>query len=318
MITVYVGDVTEHLGELARQHDPMATLIDQNNCVDLDSGTYYTSIGDVGSLVNFALVLRQATHITYARPVQWSDQVKGSSKMQAWTEDYLSVFANNKVIINFDIKLTDDKDTMLQLEEPRKVSGPQLWISGCSITHGTGVTVNQRYGQLLADQLDLPVSFLAQPGSSLTWQADQILRSDIRAGDTVIWGLTSHQRFPYFKNNKITHVTPLTYDRDPAFKHRVDIAFLDSEQLIYQAVVEIHQVINFCRVAGARLILAQLLGRGLEKYLHHYSEYLMLTDQHGRNLDDMFLDLGSDHSHPGPGMHQWYCEQILNKYKESK
>jgi hypothetical protein len=311
VITVYVGDITEYLGEQARQYDPCATLIDKKNYFNLNNGTYYVSIGDLNSLADFAQVLRQATHIVYAPPTKWSD-----SKMQVWTEDYLKVFANEKIISNFDIGVAQDKEIMLQLVDPRKVSGSQLWVAGCSITYGTGVNTDQRYGQLIADKLNLPVSFLAQPGSSLTLQADQILRSDIRDGDIVIWGLTSHERFPYFKNNKITHITPLTYERDSTFKHRVDIAFLDSQQLIYQAVAEIHQVINFCNKIGARLILAQLLGRTMETYLHGYSNYQMLNDQFGRNLDDRMLDLGTDEQHPGSKMHRWYSEQILNKYNE--
>lgn len=308
MITVYVGDVTEYLGVQARQSDSTARLIDSSNYSALTDGTYYTSIGDMATLDKFAQVLRQADRIVYAPPVEWSDRV-----MQSWTEDYLSVFVNKIPVDNFTAPVAKDKSVMLDLVDQRKTDQPQLWVAGCSFTYGTGVEPDQRYGQLLADRLGLAVSFLARPGSSITWQADQILRSDICADDIVVWGLTSHERFPYYKNSTVTHVTPLTYEQDPSFKRRVDIGFLDSEQLVYQAVVEIHQVINFCHKVGAELVLAQLLGKGLEQYLHGYPNYQMLTGQFGRNYNNILLDLGTDNQHPGPKMHEWYTEQILTK-----
>ena len=314
MIIVYVGDIDEYLGDLAKKQNPTAQLITNTNYSNLNSGTYYVSIGDLDTLAQFAEVLRQATHIIYAPPAHWSDQHKNHSKMQEWTENYLVAFADKKPIEGFTFPCPKDKETMLKLVDTRKTDGRQLWVAGCSFTFGIGVNDDERYGQLIAAQLELPVSFLAYPGSSLTWAADQILRSDIRTNDVVIWGLTSHERFLYFKNNKITHVTPRTYEVDANLKYLVDISFLDSQQLIYQAVVEIHQVINFCKKIGAQLILAQLLGRGMERYLHGYVNYQMLYDQYGRNADDILLDLGSDSVHPGPAMHQWYYKQILAKY----
>jgi hypothetical protein len=314
-IIVYVGDITQYLADIALLTDPSATLINANNCHNLVSGTYYTSIGDLNGLQNFSAVIQQATDIVYAPPVQWSDSHKGHSNMQHWTENYLMVVSNKKSVTGIMFSDPDDKNTMLAVHDTRKGNDRQLWVSGCSVTFGVGVDLDKRYGQLLANQMKLPVSFLARPGSSLTWAADQILRSDIRAGDVVVWGLTAHERFPYFKNNKITHVNANTYVLDPKFAHKVNISFLDSQQLIYQAVTVIHQVINFCQKVEANLVVAQLLGDKLFTYLQSYSNYLMLHHQFGRNHEDKFLDLGTDDIHPGPVTHQWYYEQILSKYQ---
>lgn len=314
-IIVYVGDVSEYLAETALLADSTATLIDTTNFRGLLPGTYYTSIGDLNGLKNFSDVIQQATDIVYAPPAQWSDSRKGHSNMQNWTENYLMVVSDRKSVTGIAFPEPDDKSTMLAVKDTRKSDDHQLWVAGCSVTSGVGVDLDQRYGQLLANQMNLPVSFLAEPGSSLTWAADQILRSDIRAGDVVVWGLTTHERFLYFKNNKITHVNANTYRLDPTFVYKVNISFLDSQQLIYQAVTEIHQVINFCQKVGAKLIIAQLLGDKLFPYLQCHSNYLMLHHQFGRNIEDMFLDLGTDNYHPGPATHQWYHEQILSKYQ---
>lgn len=305
-ITIYVGDITEELANRACRADPGARLIDKLS--KLTPGTYYVSLGDINSLYDFGCILQQADSIVYSPPAQWTD-----TKLKTWTEDYLCVFADRTK--GFDIQ-SNDCATILNLVDQRHSDQAQLWSVGCSITYGVGVDNDQRYGQLLANSLHLPVSFLAQPGASISWAADQILRSDIRAGDTVVWGLTSIERFPYFKNNQLTHVTPNTYALDPKFKHRVDISFLDSQQLIYQAVVSVNQVINFCKKIGARLILAQLFGRGLERYLTGYPDYIMLTGQFGRDLAGLDIDKGTDNAHPGPKMHQWYHDQIIKKFYE--
>jgi hypothetical protein len=136
----------------------------------------------------------------------------GKSKMKMWTEDYLKAFSHYKPIENFSMdpvpKVLENKSIILKLSDVRKTSQPQLWVSGCSFAAGDGVQSNQRYGQILSDRLNLPVSFLAESGSSVTWAADQILRSDLRENDILIWGLTSIPRINYFKNNKVHHVFP--------------------------------------------------------------------------------------------------------------
>ena len=95
MIVIYVGDVGEYLCSLACSVDPCSQLITQDNFRDLQSGTYYTSIGDFSDLNSFGLTLQQANKIIFAPPDKWSDEVKTISLMRDWTEDYLKVFDAN-------------------------------------------------------------------------------------------------------------------------------------------------------------------------------------------------------------------------------
>jgi hypothetical protein len=204
--------VTEYLSVIARKADPTATLLTDDLINDISPGTYYASLGDLDNLLNFSKMLRQADLIVYAPPDKWSDSFFGKSKMQLWTEDYLKAFTHFRPIENLPdrliTKVPENKSTILKLSDVRKTDQPQLWVSGCSYTIGVGVQYNQRYGQLLADQLNLPVSFLSENGSSITWAADQILRSDLRENDILVWGLTSLPRINYFKNNEVHHVCP--------------------------------------------------------------------------------------------------------------
>ena len=308
MITVYLGDVSEYLAIAAHSDDPNAKLITDSNCNDLIAGTYYTSIADIGGLNNLSTVLTLADQVIYAPPPnnRWSN-----SKMQQWSEDYLEVFSLRTKVKNFSISEPDNKSNMLALVDSRKTTDPQLWIAGCSISHGVGVDSDQKYGQLLADKLNLSASFLTYPASSVSWSADQILRSDLHASDTVVWGLTSSPRVSYW-NNDLTHITPASYTTNPKLNREFSFDYFTSEDLVYREVLAVHQVINFCEKVGARLLLVSLLNDSLIKYIKDLPNFLMLYKLWGRDKDTIYIDVGSDQEHPGPETHSFYANEIYN------
>jgi hypothetical protein len=197
------------------------------------------------------------------------------------------------------------------LVDTRKSQEYQLWVGGCSISHGIGVKKNQRFGQLLSDALNLPVSFLTKGGSSIQWAADQILRSDIRPNDIVVWGLTSFTRLPYYSNGKIHHITPQTYKDNLEFNKIIPLDQLDGDNITYQNLAKIYAVINFCQKIQAKLFLFGILvDHQMLKWTADLPDYRQL---HGcfDFMQNLFIDLGSDNTHPGPRMHQWYCDQML-------
>lgn len=307
MIVICLGDVGRYLQEDASRVDSNARLITVDNFSPLDQGVYYTSIGDLGSLTNLSAVLWQANKIVYCPPAKWSDEVNGRSEMKAWTEDYLNVFKFRCQVENYSNQPRFQNITTLI--DQRKTPSPQLWIAGCSISHGVGVSAETRYGHILSDQLGLEVSFLARPGSSLSWAADQILRSDIRSNDVVVWGLTSYARFSQFKNDKIT-----CHNINCKNLTNFQLDYMLSDHLVYQSVTNIFQVVNFCKKMNVKLILAQLLDDSISNYLKDCPEFIMLCNLWGRNLQELYIDLGSDRLHPGELTHQFYADQIYQKY----
>lgn len=302
-ITVYVGDVTKELASRVLEINKHARLITYDNYTNLVPGNYYVSIGDLKSLDQLRSVLTQATDIIYLPPNRWSHP-----EMQSATEQCFDELHGLISVQNFTSNISKNLDLFLGLEDKRKTESPQLWSVGCSVTVGLGVSPEERYGQLLADSLGLEVSFLAKNSSSIIWQADQILRSDIRAGDLVVWGLTALPRFPYVVNQQLVHAnaSPRVIDK---IKHLVSVDMFDTEDLLYRTIVSIYQVINFCRKIDAKLILANLLSKELPVYIQTYKEFF-----NGFTLD--FVDLGSDDLHPGPQQHVLYCEQLLNKINQ--
>lgn len=313
-ITVFLGDVGEYLSDKAKEYDVSSTLITSSNYKALMHGTYYTSLGDLSDLTEFSAVLQQADVIYYSPPSRWSN-----TKIKKWTEDYLSIFSCDyeKKIINFNDKENTKRKKMLQLVDERKSEDTQVWVSGCSITHGVGVSNNERYGYLFANGLDLPVSFLTMPGSSVQWAANQILCSDIRPGDIVLWGITSPLRKTYWneeagevEDSLISnfHRKEKNYIRKIIKKH-----YFLSEHAIYESIQSINSVENMMEKVGAKLIMGLLLS-GMEKFLEPKENLLLLSKIYGRDLENLFLDIGTDGVHPGPITHGMYKEEFLRKY----
>lgn len=318
-IVVYVGDITEYLGVSAKKADPSACLISSDNYSNLVPGTYYVSLGDLSEINQLAAVFRQADEIIYLPPEIWSDQIFAESKMKTWTEDYLDVFScdANKKVVGFSVPC-DDLVPMTRLQDQRKRQGRQIWTAGCSISNGAGVTLDQRYGNLIAKKMGLEVSFLTRNGSSILWAADQLLRSDLRSGDIVFWGITSIGRLTYYKESERQTVTGGIHnweDHKDHLKMFIKKEFLVSDISIYQSVSAVMQVVNFCDKMDVQLVLGGML-RGIEHYVKHLPCFVPLAGLHGRALEDMFLDIGDDDIHPGPVTHQWYADQFLAKYDQ--
>ena len=319
-ITCYIGDVDEYLAKFAQSNDPTATLVTKENFQSITSGTYYTSVADMGSLTNFANLLRTANQIVYVPPPtgRWSDEKIGISKMKMWSEEYLKYFSFSVPVDNFSISTPDNKNNMLQLVDSRKTNNPQLWNAGCSISHGDGVEKSQRYGQLVSDQLNVPVTFLTFPGSSIIWSADQILRSDIREDDLVIWGITCSPRTPWFNNWKLNHILPNSYTRDSTLNRKFSLDYFTSEDVTYRTVISLFQVINYCSKIKAKLLLVSLLDSesSIVDYINNFTDLIVLCNLWGRNNNDKFIDLGTDNKHPGPDSHKFYANKILQKIKQ--
>jgi hypothetical protein len=317
MIVIYLGDVGSYLADLAQATDSTATLLTVENCNELTSGTYYTSVADLENFQNLSSVLRSADKIVYAPPPNnlWSDTKKNHSQIQAWTEDYLKIFSFRTSVKNFSLSEPANKSSILQLADSRKSLEKQLWIAGCSVSHGVGVELTQRYGQLLAQDLNLPVSFLTKGGSSVIWAADQILRSNIQPNDLVIWGITSMPRVPWF-DNKLNHIATGSYESNPKLSDKFSFEYFISDDITYRTVTSVFQVINYCENIGAKLLLVSLIDDGtVFSYLKDLSNLLQLSLIWGRDLENMFLDLGTDGVHPGPKTHEFYADEILAKIK---
>lgn len=219
---------------------------------------------------------------------------------------------------NFDFINQFNLDKFNLLHASRSTNDPILWTMGCSFTAGDGVEYEQRYGYLLGKKLNIPEITLSTNGSSISWTADQLLRSDVNANDIVIWGLTNIQRIDYVKNWELYTTNASCYSKIPKELRYWSPEFFDSTTNITLSIHKILQVINFCSKIGAKLYLVNLLDVSwMLPVLKDYEFYLDLTKDFP--IDDClntYLDIGTDGAHPGPLTHAWYAEQIYNFIKE--
>jgi len=205
------------------------------------------------------------------------------------------------------------------LKNTRPIDGPVLWTAGCSVTVGVGVACSERWGMLLSERLNLPEILLAKPGTSIFWSADQLLRSDIRENDIVVWGLTNVSRVEVANNWNFDSIPVNSYYSGLKKEHRYWTPdYFESETQVLIAMRNILQVINFCQKIKAKLYLANILDIAwLGVMLKDFKNFIDLTQDlpvHGNTIK--FIDLGTDNEHPGSKQHQQYATKLFNLIKE--
>jgi len=332
-LTIFLGDVFEDVGIKAKLHDPSAWLLHRDNLHQLEqlsqdsTNTVYTSLGDLPKdLATTYNVLKKADVIFYTPPASWSDKKtldikEPTDSIHGLTEVLLLLLPTSVKVIGLE-PFTPSQFDPIKLADIRKTSGKQMWSVGCSITHGIGVEKHERYGSLLADQLKMPCSFLTRPGSSIGWAADQILRSDIRSEDLVVWGLTGWPRITHVHEHQLLNgVTIISYEAWPEYQEIVSMDTLWSDQTFYHHFYSIQQVINYCDKINATLLLVGLMNHNysLLGYLKSQTNFVQIhynIDYKDSHLCETYIDIGTDHSHPGPRQHLEYKNTILDFIKK--
>jgi hypothetical protein len=247
-------------------------------------------------------------------------------------------------------RLHENDFPILDIEDQRKTDQPQAWNAGCSFAWGHGLAEgHDPYPNLVASFFGLETSILSRPGSSIEWSADQILRSDIRKGDLVVWGITSINRFPWYHENHVHQINPGVLDEmkhtipEEAFDHLVWM--YDDKNRLRVAVASLFQVVNFCQKIGAHLIITAHFELSEDTFKEEFKKYLDKLDCYVNLYEDpMFLknlvdpikwrnkfrqycDYGSvsllaswmkkQGCHPGPNTHKiwadYICKFIINK-----
>ena len=192
----------------------------------------------------------------------------------------------------------------------RTTDDPVLWTAGCSYTSSVGVDPTERWGHLVATELGLEEVNTAQGGASIWDACDQILRSDIRKDDTVVWGLTSVSRVEIIQYGQLTSLPIGNYQKLDPEQQYYTLDYFNSPTIKIKYVRQIQQVINFCNKIGAKLHIVNFLEKDgiTTRYLTDTNvSYIDLRDQ----VHSKAIDLGTDGEHPGPKQHQKYAKEII-------
>lgn len=305
-----IGDNSEYCAWMARRLYPNSKLLTSTD-LPVKEGHYYTSLADVTAdeLLSICLV---AKIINYRPPLKWE-----SAELQSHTENFLNDLVSQHQLKIQNFSVSRDSTNSLLLADTRKIERPQFWVVGCSVAHGFGLNPEERYASILSDNLNRPFSDLTGPGTSIEWAADQILRSDIRKNDTVIWGITGINRATYYINNRPISIVAGIIDHLPLSKEEKKFfnkLCIDDNKLNF-SVKHVYQVCNFVNKVGAKLICFShnysLIEQDkiFKRYLYALEEFLPISH---------IVDYAPDGMHPGPITNQNWANEIISKIKDTK
>jgi len=318
-INLFVGDCNDGLSVDAKNFDATAYLLDHSNFEQYlnlsdKNVTVYTSAADLPKISKDRAVLyevlQKADSIYYRPPTVWSDHNPEFSlrNQQQITEYFLYLVNQEKNNVDGLNLISYTNTPYLKLLSRRSSNDSQLWIAGCSVTAGAGVSPDEKYSTIISQKFNNNFLDLSKSGASLEFSADQILRSDIRKNDIVVWGLTSEYRTPYWDRptQQATHFVLKNYN----FLKPSATTDLTDETRLYKAIISVKQVANFCEKIEARLIVVPIIcSEALQLLLCNEAFYYQFPYQ------PRWADIGTDDVHPGPKQHQWYAEHINNIIK---
>jgi hypothetical protein len=312
---LYLGDTSDNFATWVLDQDPSAMLGTNDNLrlILSNNNNVYTSLMDVSRANIIELCLAASQIVLYNQ--RWED-----IDLEIETKFFI-----DRIFSDTPTELYNHLNIALRLNDIRKTDKHQLWAVGCSYTSSIGVDDDQRWAVKLADKIQQPVSILAYPGAGITWAADQILRSDIKSGDTVVWLLTTIHRMDYYSESDhrvLVHPNISVYaeDRDEILKlsdseNKLLMRLITLKWNAYVAFKAIRQVISHCEKLGIKLILGQCLQSEVEtnsaliRLLKlHPGFVLKFSAQLYYNT--FMLDLGTDNSHPGPRTHEYIAEEF--------
>lgn len=310
MTTLFVGNVDEELAVQAKLYDDSAVLILADNLSQLHTySTAYISIGDHTNQ-DFFTALQLAASIVYVPSSTWEYE---DAKIH--TELWLKYFSHRKTVDNLP---TVSEISVLSLQDFRRGDSPQLWCIGGSVAAGIGVDFSQNFGQLLAKKLQVDVSYLVDQSASIPWCSDQILRSDIRKDDIVVWMLPPLACVNYY-DAQIQKSVELNYRTN----HRLDVTEITEESikdtnLLHITITALQRVLNTSRTVGYKLFIStppvndSTYELSLLQFLVQQKEFI-----HCYGTSQTYLDLNfnGDGTEPGPIQHEMYADLFLNALK---
>jgi hypothetical protein len=315
--TLFVGDVGKYLAVEAKKFANDVTLVSKKNLekfLQHPTRCGYTSLADIGSAESLRKICYSAHRIVYVPPDTWANESYGQRTEQLLYYIQQSVTYYGPVLtLNPPAELN-----FLQSGasiDPRVGQDSQIWVVGCSVSHGVGVETHETYAHVLQHTFNRPVTKLTCPGSSIAWAGDQICRADIKKDDLIFWGITSWDRLTY-AYDKIYHVHARNipqFDTPESLNTHRFIDDLESANTTYMDYLSILRACNFSEKLGAKLIMLGLLPdwKNYHIVINRYNFKQLVGP-----FTNAFIDLGTDNLHPGPKQHQQFAQEFVKFYKE--
>lgn len=262
---------------------------------------YHTSLGDMDA----GVILDAVSQFDVVELV--ADHYDQSSALFVETLILLNYLSHRMPVVG--MAKQNPVDFLSDIDLSRNNNHSMLWVFGCSHTFGVGLEhSHQRYADLVAAQLNMPVKVVAKPGSSVDWSFRHLVNCEISNKDTVVWQITTLPRF----TKKTTFDNSFT---EVSLKqaHKADVLFWTDEQLFYKHLSTVNAGIKHLRSIGCKISMISLNEfsdldyRCIMEY-SKYPEYCFMPDS--------ICDYGNDHIHFGPATHQNIATGLV-KHMES-
>ena len=272
-----------------------STLLTSVN-VPLDSNEYHTSLGDMSSS-DLIKISNNFSTINFV-----DEMFDHSSDIYKETVILLNSLSQSKHVTNFKVGLPISFADPIVNNRP---NGPALWVFGCSHSHGVGLRPGEKkFSEIVAESLNLPLMLISKPGSSLNWSTRNLMASDIKPNDVVIWQLTTPHRVSQYNGTNITEIV-LAHS-----SNRYLIEVFDDNQVFFNHISLLNFGTRYLRSMGVKFIIVSLLPK-LEKffydYLIEYSKYPEYCYTPGCQID-----VSTDQMHPGPLSHKALAQRLLD------
>ena len=325
MKQLWLGSNNEYLARLAKYVDPTSVLVNGSNYLSwLDSPeSGYTSIADLPNAELQIWNCIMASNIVHYSPQHgWETDNSLYNENEKYVLEPLVLHGSNFTKTTGLEHINGLHCTIPEIKE-RQTDQNQLWVAGCSFSSATGVSKTENYGYLLGKHLDMPVTNIAKGGTDISWSADQILRSNIIAGDIVVWGITHWERFYHVHEGELHFIRPGWPPRPKEnLKLSKQLHFsryeLFSENNLHRQLCSILQVENYCKKIGATLKCYNMFpgNSALDRFLfnkpYNVIRHFIPNFNDTPGLHEEFLDLGTNNMHPGPLTHQKYAKELLD------
>ena len=195
-----------------------------------------------------------------------------------------------------------DVENLLSLDVQQRPQEPVLWVFGCSHSYGTGLFPQElNFGQHMSNKCKMPLKLIAHPGTSTSWSLRHLFDSNFRAGDIVVWQITSPER--------ISYGFPPTEIRLNACKEPHILDTFTNEHLLFSAISAVRHGVRFLRSQPVKFVMTAFLGKSPIFYpcLVEYTKYPEYC-----YIPNIYLDRGNDQLHPGPLSHKAIAQQLVD------
>jgi hypothetical protein len=262
----------------------------------ISESEYHTSLGDLDS---DAIVLMAKNFDLVRLHDELFDTVSDIYNETVFTLNRIKRFCT---VDNFESKLDTFLDDETVFVKPNE---PTLWVFGCSHSYGVGLNPGEmRYGDIMAQELNLRPKIVAKPGSSLQWSFRHLVNAEFGKDDLVVWQITMPTRTSVYDGVQVNEVM---------FSRTLSKSLLDvytDDQCYFTQLTLIRAGVRYLRARQIKFVLTSYEPVPDPLYRNQYIQYPEYC-----YTPDFVVDRGNDNGHFGPVSHKRLALALLDHVK---